>query len=291
MKMLTYGIDVPGILSLVGVQTDQGQSENILQIRLRTKCPILQSMPYSAPPITEAVIEIKFSQPLETGKLSKLNASLSKVYRQGQLVKNLLLDFELNEGEVQPRASRTEMHGFRLEGADPAELLILWPQSIVLSQLAPYPGWNAFIARFKAAWRVMRRVGGYREIARVGVRYINRIDIPFEDGKAEYEKHLNIYPRLPKSMESVDMYTVQTLSHLPDIGCSLRVNSGRIPSPLINHASFILDIDIAKEQNLPMKEGSLFDLLDAVRGEKNRIFEECVSDLARDRFKPCQQTL
>lgn len=247
-------------------------------------------MPYSAPPITEAVIEIKFSQPLEANKLSKLNVLLSKGHRQGQLVKSLVLDVELNEGESQPRASRTEVHGYRLEGADPAELLILWPQSIVLSQLAPYPGWDAFIARFRTAWKVMRRVGGYREITRVGVRYINRVDIPFEDGKAEYEKHLNIYPKLPESMESVDMYTVQTLSRLPDIGCSLRINSGRMPSPLINHASFILDIDIAKEQDLPMKEGSLFELLDAVRLEKNRIFEDCVSDLARDRFKPCQQT-
>lgn len=248
-------------------------------------------MPYSAPPITEAVIEIKFSQPLEAGKLSKLNASLNKAYRQGQLVKSLFLDVELNEGEVLTRASSADVQGYRLEGADPAELLILWPQSIVLSQLAPYPGWDAFIARFKTAWKVMRRVGGYREITRVGVRYINRIDIPFEDGKAEYEKHLNIYPKLPPSMESLDMYTVQTLSNLPDIGCSLRINSGRMPSPLINHASFVLDIDIAKENNLPMKDDALFALLVAIRGEKNRVFEDCVSDLARDRFKPCQQTL
>lgn len=245
-------------------------------------------MPYSAPPITEAVIEIKFSQPLEAGKLNKLNASLSKAYRQGKLVKSLLLDVELNEGEVQPRASRADVHGYRLEGADPAELLILWPQSIVLSQLAPYPGWDAFIARFKTAWKAMRRVGGYREIIRVGVRYINRIDIPFEDGKAEYEKHLNIYPKLPNSMISVDMYTVQTLSHLYGIDCSLRINSGRMPSPLINHASFLLDIDIAKENNLPMKDDALLALLDVIRGEKNRVFEDCVSDLARDRFKLCQ---
>lgn len=248
-------------------------------------------MPYSAPPITEAVIEIKFSQPLDAGKLSKINASLSKVYRQGQPVKSLILDVELNEGEVRTRPSGADVHGYRLEGADPAELLILWPQSIVLSQLAPYPGWDALIARFKTAWKVMRRVSGYREIIRVGVRYINRIDIPFEDGKAEYEKHLNIYPKLPESMESVDMYTVQTLLSLPDIDCSLRINSGRMPSPLINHASFVLDIDIAKENNLPMKEDALFALLDTVRGKKNRIFEDCVSDLARDRFKPCQHTV
>ena len=248
-------------------------------------------MAYSAPPITEAVIEIKFSQPLEAGKLNKANASLSKHYRQGQPVKSLVLDVEFNEGEMQPRASRAEVHGYRLEGGDPAELLILWPQSIVLSQLAPYPGWDAFIARFKTDWKVMRRVAGYREIIRVGVRYINRIDIPFEDGKAEYEKHLNIYPKLPESMESVDMYTVQTLLRLPKIDCSLRINSGRMPSPLINHASFVLDIDIAKENDLPMKDEALFALLDSIRGEKNRIFEECVSDLARDRFKPCQHTL
>lgn len=245
-------------------------------------------MPYSAPPITEAVIEIKFSQALEEGKLSKLNSSLSKSYLQGTLVRSLVLDVALNEGEAQPRASRADVHGYRLEGADPAELLILWPQSLVVSQLAPYPGWDAFNARFRSAWKVMSRIAGYREITRVGVRYINRIDIPFEDGKAEYEKHLNIYPKLPGSMESVDMYTVQMLSGLPKIGCSLRISSGRMPSPLINNASFLLDIDIAKEKDLPKKEGALFELLDIVRNEKNRIFEECVSDLARDRFKPCQ---
>lgn len=241
-------------------------------------------MPYSAPPITEAVIEIKFAQPLPTDRLEKINTALSKAYPEGQLVKSLLLDVEVNEGEAQPRASREDVHGFRRTGSDPAELLILWPNSLVISQLAPYPGWDVFFARFKTAWSTMVRRTGYREIMRVGVRYINRIDVPFEDGKAEFEKHLNIFPKLPEPIESVDFYTVQTLSRLEAIDCGLRINSGRVPSPLINHASFILDIDIFKEFDHPMKEDALFSLLNAVRAEKNRIFEVCVSDLARDSF-------
>jgi uncharacterized protein (TIGR04255 family) len=156
----------------------------------------------------------------------------------------------------------------------------------VISQLAPYPGWDGFFRRFVRDWTIWKKSAGYRKVGRVGVRYINRIDIPLAGRPViEETEFLNVYPHIPKELGPTNAYGVQAVLPILDINCRLTLNSSVVPSPLLNHVSFIIDQDIAKEVDTPQSDENLYELLNAIRLKKNEIFEACITDRARELFQ------
>lgn len=239
---------------------------------------------YDRPPITEAVIGVNFSMPIGSKDIEKANGKFLKNYPQHQVIQNLNLKVEVAaDGQTNTNGTEVE-RGHRRSNADSNELLVMWSSTLLVSQLAPYLGWDVFFARFSRDWNVWKRAVGFREVSRIGVRFINRIDIPIKDGSVKHEEYLNVYPKLPSIIESVDAYAVQALVPLADIQCTLTLNSGVIPAPVLGHSSFLLDLDIAKSVNPPQNDNDIFDLLNLIRKKKNDVFESCISDDARGLF-------
>jgi len=54
-------------------------------------------------------------------------------------------------------------------------------QGIGFARMAPYPGWGEFSAGAADTFKATRDAMGYATVTRVGVRYINRLDIKIED--------------------------------------------------------------------------------------------------------------
>ena len=80
-------------------------------------------------------------------------------------------------------------------------------------------------------------------------------------------------------------YAVQAQLHIADIGCDLTLNSSVVPSPLLGHRSFVIDQDIGKD-NPPQNDDGIYNLLNQIRVTKNRVFEACITDRARELFEP-----
>jgi uncharacterized protein (TIGR04255 family) len=247
----------------------------------------VSEQPYKRPPITEAVIEIRFVEPVDAADIDKASADFASLYPLLQTVRNV--DFKLEvppELRNQPTAHITrEQVGHRRSSADVSEILWLAPPAFAVSQLAPYPGWDDFFARFVRDWKVWKRVSSYRKISRVGVRYINRIDIPITDGLIEESEYLNVYPQLPDALGSVTGYGVQAQLPIPEMGCNLIINSAAVPSPILGCGSFMLDFAINMEGTPPQNDENIYELLNRIRVKKNAVFEACVTDHARELFQ------
>jgi uncharacterized protein (TIGR04255 family) len=248
----------------------------------------LAAQPYSRPPITEAVIEIRLAVPLDTADIAKVNSDFAPLYPLEQPVKNVgvAVGMPINpEGRLIAQIQNEE-NGYRRTSLDVTEILVLWRAAFSISQLAPYPGWDAFFGRFKRDWSSWKKRIGYRRIARIGVRYINRIDIPLSGSMIiEESEYLNVYPHLPKDLGPTMAYGVQAVLQIAEIGSRLTLNSSAVPSPLLDHAAFIFDQDIAKETELPQKDDDIFDLINQIRDKKNAIFEACMTDRSRELFR------
>jgi uncharacterized protein (TIGR04255 family) len=242
---------------------------------------------YKRPPITEAVVEIRFQRPLDANEAVKVSAGFEAQYPIESIVRNVKVAVGMPpEREEIPVAAINQQVGHRRSSLDLTEILVVWPQAFVLSQLAPYPGWEAFHGRFVRDWTVWKRVVGFRKVSRIGVRYINRIDIPFHGQPSmEESEFLNIYPHLPEGFPPTNAYGVQAVLPMNEIGCKLVLNSSVVPSPLLHHASLLLDQDIARELDPPQRDEEIYDLLDHIRAEKNRVFEACVTARARELFQ------
>ena len=186
--------------------------------------------------------------------------------------------------DVQPQTKVDAQLGIRLSNYDQTEIVVIWPTLFIFSQLAPYPGWEGYSSRLRRDWDIWKRSNGYRKIAHIGLRFINRIDVKFSSAIMEETDYLNFHVTTPAILGPFNTYGVQTVFPLTDLSCSLTINSGLASSPLIQHASFILDLEIARRVDVPQKDDDIFELIELMRLRKNDVFEACITDKARELF-------
>jgi uncharacterized protein (TIGR04255 family) len=236
---------------------------------------------YKRPPITEAVIELRFEQPLSRSEVEKLLQRFRGEYTYSE-------DFVTYEVKVDPAARRANFEeqssGYKLSSSDRTDVLLVTSAHMTCSRLAPYLGWEMFRARAEDHWRKWKRAAGYRKISRIGVRFINRVDIPAGRGEmVKIEDYLRIYPEA-SAIKRMHSYAMQMSGPLEEDNCWLVIHSNLVPSPLVDHISVVLDIDIRRQEDAPQRDDEIWALIDRIRVHKNRIFEESVTDRARELF-------
>lgn len=248
--------------------------------------PTVSTSSYPRPPILEAVIGITFAQPIKDSVVATADRRFAKHYPLHLDLNNVSLNVNLDaldgSNTVTAPTKHEVVRGHRRTNQSMDEIAVLLPDTLAVSQLAPYRGWEEFVVRFKRDLAMYKRPGAFREISRIGMRYINRIDIPISGNMVEHEQYLNLYPRVPDALGAIVGYTMRTTFTLENIGCQATLNTAPVASPTLGHASFLVDIDVYKSTNLPMNDQDVYSLLRQMRDEKNRIFEACVTERARE---------
>lgn len=237
---------------------------------------------YSRPPITEAVVGINFSSQITKTEMDAFEKKFKAHYPNRQTVSNYNIALMMSN---QISTHLNKQDGYRRSTEDMTQLVVLWPSSFTVSQLAPYQGWDHFYRRFVRDWTLLKKIIGFHPISRIGMRYINRIDIPSKEPVVDYEEYINIYPKMPDILQPTSSYALQAAVPLKDIDCLLKINSAVVPSPLLGHVSFVIDQDISKEVDPPQNDNDIYELLEKIRAAKNTIFEACVSRRARELFQ------
>jgi len=245
----------------------------------------MTKQPYNQPPITEAVIEIRFAKISDHLNFRKVIKKLKNNYEALQELNNQDIKVEFsNLVKDEPTVKRSSHITYRFSSSNMTQLLLLTESSFTVSQLAPYNGWDEFLARFIRDWKVWRKIVGFSEIKRIGVRYINRLDIPISGPILKLSDFVNIFPEMPKILGTNLSYAVQANFPIVDLKSILTISSATMPSPLTGFTSIVIDQDISKEADLPKNEDSIISFLNEVRDKKNEIFESCITDKARKLF-------
>lgn len=255
----------------------------------------MSQMHYARPPITEAVVEVRFSDLLNVSDIEKINTNLKNSYEIDTTVASYEMRFDLPPNLEQKATAgiASQSTGKRLTSQDQTEILIIWPNAFIVSQLAPYPGWDEFVGRFQRDWMGLKRTIGFKKVARLGLRFVNRLDVPMtSDSKVfgdallvEESEYLHIFPNLPDALGPTTSYGIE--AQFPPDSDRLRatIRSASVSSPLLDHASFSLDIDVFTDGAVPQNDGEILRFLGRMRDKKNATFEACVSDKARELFE------
>lgn len=240
---------------------------------------------YKHPPITEAVIGVVFESNVDAGVVNKAQKKLEKAYPNHQQLRQIKMQFKVAHSAVDATKEFNEEDvGHRRSTNDQAEIAILQRNSITISQLAPYVGWDAFSQRFKRDWSLVKGVTGFRTIKQVGVRYINRVDIPFEGEGVRIGEYLTATANVPDGFGPLSGYSVSAEVRMTDIHCVLRLNTGAVPSPLPKCVSVILDLDLIRTEDVPQSDGDISEILEVMRDRKNAFFEASITQKARELF-------
>jgi uncharacterized protein (TIGR04255 family) len=241
-------------------------------------------MAYKRPPIAEAVIELRFVQSASQEDIEEAAKRMRGEYFY-QDAENIM-EFKIDPG-LGTADRRIAGTGVKLSSLDRADQLMFRTNSFACSRLAPYLGWEAFIEKAWAGWAEWKMVAGNARLARIGVRYVNRIDVPATSNELiRIEEYLNVFPKTPPEMTNPLLsYAMQAVSPLgPSAGYALVLNTSSVPSPLVGFFSFALDLDVAREKDIPRRDDELREVLAEMRVLKNQVFEYCITDRARSLF-------
>lgn len=235
---------------------------------------------YSSPPIIEAHIEFRFDNEISIEDVGKIYKKLSREYPNTTQLTHKHYEVRLDTETL----GSQETPITRGATADEADLVLIAPALLSVTRMSPYAGWTDFVERMKRLYTEAKAVTGYRKISRIGVRFVNRLDLSMIDGRVEYEDYFNLRINLPADFPDLAGYLINFRSYSVESECGITVHSGVVEPAVIGCASFVLDIDIAREHNIPQRDDSIFSLLDQMRQEKNRLFETFITDKAREMF-------
>ncbi|MCV9942972.1 TIGR04255 family protein [Rhizobium sp. BT-175] len=232
---------------------------------------------YRVPPITESVVEFRFSTPVSFEAIEKREPKLKRNYPN--VVSNI---------EVKANFSKSGMSGSqnpigkKFTTRDQLQVMVVNADLLAIGQLAPYPGWDEFRERVKRDYLAHVEQFGRRQISRIGMRYINRIDV--EAQTAEVQDYLNVYPTTPIKADGGMTFALQATQQLPNSKYGVTLQSASVEPPVPRNLSFLLDIDVFRAVDIPSRDDHILELLEEMRIIKNSIFESSVTDQARKLF-------
>lgn len=130
-------------------------------------------------------------------------------------------------------------------------------------------------------WTLYRSVVHPDGVTRLGLRYINRLDIP--EAPIELKDYLRTVPEIsPDLPQIVSHYYMQVVIPMDDLAATAIVNQTLLPSSSPSATSILLDIDLFRQEDLPDDEEGIWDLCEKMRAGKNRISQACITERTKE---------
>jgi uncharacterized protein (TIGR04255 family) len=229
------------------------------------------------------VVEVRFDPKLDAKVVKSAGSKFLKHYPRANDHKEYQVEVDAQQ---QRAVFNTVAEGVRMANEDQTEVLLLLDDRFGRAVLAPYPGWDAFHETIVRDWQVWRPIAKPKKLARIAVRYINRLDLPLDgNGLVNLHDYLRFYAEFPENVTGPSLYTAcQQVLKVGEDELMVSLNLVTTPPALVDHLSCVLDLDIYRETDVPQSDEDLWDLLARMRHHKNRLFEALTTDRAKALF-------
>ncbi len=237
---------------------------------------------YENAPLTEALIDIRVRLPDDVSVHSLVAVQSGEKDRYPARSDHIQIVSELRGHGMEQVATATQqsLTGFVFTSADERQLFQARLDGFTFNRLHPYEQWESFREEARRLWNLYRAVARPREITRVAVRYINRIDVPFD---IDFREYLRTVPEIsPDISQALSGFFMRLEIPQPDIDGMLILHEALIPPPRPDMGSIALDIDLFRQVDMPVDEDALWAILEQLRERKNAVFEACITERTRE---------
>lgn len=237
-------------------------------------------------PVKEALIDIQFESSIELTHIDSIASHVRERYAKKSDIWQTVLGIGQSAGE-QNTADNTLL-GRRLESDDGRFVLLLRRNGLAVSRLAPYVDWDELRNEAKICWAALLENSELPSVSRIAVRYINEIKIPLPI--ADFDEFLTCPPTVPAALpQAISEFVTRVVIPDPDNQTVSIVTQAlqRTPSFVEGKpvAPVILDIDVFRIGVLPAAGGEIWALLDILRGQKNKMFFEHLTEKTVEMFQ------
>ncbi len=240
-------------------------------------------------PIVEAVIDIR------ARAVTALEEALVKPQLEAKLSGYQVLDSQREiehgftlEGDKPPGLMIRDLgwKGLRFQSADKKHIAQFNRDGFVFSRLEPYQSWEQLYDEGMRLWRVYVELTQPVEIHRIGLRYINRIQLP--PGELRFEDYMEAAPVPPKDLDLpfhsfMHQGTLAVSDHPYAISVIRTIQPSSAPGSM--GLGLILDIDVFTAQGFELNEAAMEQRLLEMRWLKNKVFFGSVTPNALKLFR------
>lgn len=241
------------------------------------------SKKYAAPPIVEAVCEFRLTQDTTWDMVvpglfyERVRGTFPK--REQRIVPEIELTPGPRGLHQQIRTSERIM----FFTGDMKNIAQIGHRLLAINVLKPYPSWDGFKPLIEICWSSLNDVVEVKGIERIGLRYINRIELPAEN--VDLSEYFEFYPfvgqRLPKQM--VSFLTGAEFSYVSDRDhCRVQLAP---PPGAEGKRILMLDIDyfLARQRGVEIVDAMAW--VEEAHNRLEEVFEGCISNKLREMFK------
>jgi uncharacterized protein (TIGR04255 family) len=239
---------------------------------------------YPHAPITEAVIDIQVATPVPFALLAAAVADEpSFMPPETMRTSTRVITFGKEEDTV--TTPKIAPIGYLCRSADGLHIYQARTTGFTFSRLAEYTSWAEVSSEARRLWDKYRTIAAPTSITRIALRYVNRLDIPLP--VLDFSTYLRTAPQLsPDLPQGLSGYFMQLQLPMPNFQGACIINQTIIePATKPSTVSVVLDIDVFRASGVAVDESGLWEQLEQLRQEKNRVFEACITDQARSLFQ------
>lgn len=241
-------------------------------------------MRYKKAPILEAVLAFRWAKPKSLDELQAV-LSLPAFERFEEPKRRVQIGAAINV-DAREISHEEKQLGYEVALRDGSELVFLEQQQFVFVQRAPYDRWDYFSKQATSLLEPVIAHLGIDEFDRVGLRFINRIDVPISDGAGlNTDDYVTVKFNGPRQDRGIiEDFQMRVVKPTERDGIHYALVLATTAAPMPGYGSILLDIDVFTRLPFPSSGEELMVLLGDMRAEKNDIFEECLTDKARELF-------
>lgn len=238
---------------------------------------------YNNSPITEAVCEFKF------GKDANWDMTIPGIiyseiqkdfpYKEQHALQNIDLPTEKTPGKAQINI----INMVRFLSKDKKSMIQVGQSTLSIHRLQPYINWSEFSSLIKYAFDTLDQKVSLKSIQRIGLRYINRIEIPQKS--VILDDYFNFRPYFGEGLQR-DYSGFIIGCMFPFLGGrdSCKVELTNVVPENKDSSAFMLDIDYSLLKPQDVAVGKSLEWVENAHVEIENIFEVCISNPLRDLF-------
>lgn len=240
---------------------------------------------YRNPPVIEAVCEFRFEPgPPWDWTIPGLVYERVKQDFPKKRQQNILEMEARTEGDLFSQVMKGGIARVLFLRDDERALIQVSPDLLAVNQLRPYSNWQSFKAIIERALAVYRDVAAPVGFRRIGLRYINRIEVPQQSVRVE--EYLRSFPQIPPGIPRLMSAWAQRVEiPFEEEGGLLILQAGSIREEVQTDTAFLLDLDFSTLHAEAVSLDSAVEWLEKAHSAVERVFEACITPKARELFQ------
>jgi uncharacterized protein (TIGR04255 family) len=254
-------------------------------------------MTFSNPPIVEAIfhVVVERDSDFNNEKLNDYAKYITESYpafdRQEQRFLKNDISFHADDPHNITSSISNILQGYLLASNDNPRVIQANIDNFSFSKLRPYGTWESFYKEANEFWSKYAEITSVDRVNRLGLRYLNRIVIPFEGRSFKLEEYIKIFPEVSDDLSMIISGYFMQISlvseqYKPSVAVvnqtvgNIEKNGDKFSTPLI------FDVEVFQDVNLSSQDSSIESIfINNLRPFKNDVFLKGITEKAQEFFK------